>query len=177
MLSPALSASNKSSNTITSTISVPRSANLTITMTFLEEARSKKRTKYRPVERQDGVIVLQRQYQPSSLPPQQPLKFEKHLPIFTGPTSTSKPKTAVTPHDMENDLMLIGAHFHEHGRNEDNDLTDTGRGGYNDQCDGLAAILNFVKGCSKIGETSRQWPMQRFLGEQGPWSSLEMHEN
>ena len=146
-------------------------------MTIQNEAKSKKQTKYRSVERQDGVIVLRRQYRPSSLPPQQLLKFEKHIPTFTVPSSTSKPKTKVTLDNIEEELMQIGAQFNEEGRSENNDLVDAGRGGYNDPHDGLEDILNFNRGCWKTAEISRLSPMQRFLTGAGPWSPLEMRES
>ena len=147
-------------------------------MTIQNEAKSKQQTKYRPVERQDGVIVLRRQYRPSSLPPQQPFTFEKRLPTYTVPTSTSKPKIKVTPGDVEGDLMQVGAQFTEQGREGYNDLADAGRGGYHDHCGGLQDILNFAEGCSRVGEASRLSPMQRFLvGDAGPWSLLEMRES
>lgn len=173
----AYSTGSKPNNHITSTTSISRSANLTITMTI--QAKSKKRTNYRPIERPDGVVVLQRPYRPATASPQSTPKFEKHVPIFTVPTPSTKPKrdeprrdVTIATEKKEEDFAHVGAHLTENGRDGYNDLVDAGRGGYNDRCDGHAELLGSKKGISRIEDASTRSPMQRFLSEEGPWSSF-----
>ncbi|KAF2822856.1 hypothetical protein CC86DRAFT_409634 [Ophiobolus disseminans] len=142
-------------------------------MPIQHEAKPKKRTKYRPVQRPDGVIVLQRLYRPQA----QSHKFEQHLPTFDMPTTTTKPRTSAAIKRTEEDLACMGAQFTEQGRIEYNDPVDAGRGGYNDVADGSKDILDFLKGFSKHGQSSRVSPMLRFLDGAGPWSPFGMEES
>ncbi|KAH7091608.1 hypothetical protein FB567DRAFT_277888 [Paraphoma chrysanthemicola] len=168
-----LSANNLNCNT-TSRQNISGSASLTITMTIKTQDKSKKRTKYRPIERPDGVVVLQRPYRPatSSSIPHQPPTFEKHIPTFVVPTTSKTTKQPPQLQTFEDDLIGIGAHL-DVGRDGYNDLVDAGRGGYNDVNDGREELLDLVKAFKKSRGTT---PWQRFLGESGPWSAFEAHE-
>jgi hypothetical protein len=165
-----LSMNNLNSNT-TSRPNVSASANLKITMTIKAQDMSKKRTRYRPIERPDGVIVLQRPYRPAACPPsiQQPPKFEKHLPTFIVPATSKKPVSSAELQTADDDFAGIGAHL-EHGRDGYNEPVDTGRGGYNDIRDSREELWDFMKDNSKPQGCT---PMQRFLADSGPWSAFE----
>jgi hypothetical protein len=168
-----LSTNNLNSVT-TSRPNVSTSANLKITMTIQAQDKSKKRTRYRPIERPDGVIVLQRPYRPaassSSIP--QPPQFEKHLPTFVVPATSKKPRSYAELQTADDDFAGIGAHL-EHGRDGYNEPVDSGRGGYNDIIDGREELWDFLKSVSKRQGLT---PMQRFLGELGSWSTFEERE-
>lgn len=153
---------------------ISRSASLKVAMTIKTQDKSKKRTKYRPIERPDGVIVLQRQYRPatSSLIPQQPHTFKKHIPTFIVPTTSKITEPSPKLRPFEDGLIGIGAHL-DAGRDGYNDLVDTGRGGYNDMNDGREELLDLAKTFKK---SQGMTPMQRFLGESGPWSGFDAHE-
>jgi hypothetical protein len=148
-------------------------ATLAITMTIQTGAKPKTRTKYRPTERSDGVIVLQRPYRPATLPHTQAPKFEKHLPTFAVATKTPKP-IATTRRRREEDLAGIGSDLIDTGRDGYNGVVETGRGGYNDRCDGREEILNFLKDVQRTQDIRQMSPMQRFLGDTGPWSTFEV---
>jgi hypothetical protein len=168
-----LSTNNLNSVT-TSRPNVSTSANLKITMTIQAQDKSKKRTRYRPVERPDGVIVLQRPYRPatSSSSNPQPPQFEKHLPTFVVPATSKKPRSYAELQTADDDFAGIGAHL-EHGRDGYNEPVDFGRGGYNDVRDSREELWDFMKDSSKSQGTT---PMQRFLTDSGPWGAFEMRE-
>ncbi|KAF2030880.1 hypothetical protein EK21DRAFT_88597 [Setomelanomma holmii] len=143
-------------------------------MTLNTEAKSKRRTKHRPVERPDGVIVLQRPYQPtaSSSSPQQPPKFEAHVPTFVVPTKIKCPTRKKNAQRVGENLTSIGAQF-EQGRDGYNDVVDCGRGGYNDVQNNRQDLSAFLK---EILMSHGLPPMQRFLSEAGPRGAFEMHD-
>jgi hypothetical protein len=132
-------------------------------MTVQPQANSKKRTKYRPMERPDGVIVLHRPYRPSTSSLSEAPKFEKHLPTFTVvPAIKVKPRQDGTINKGEQEFAYIGAH-----------VTAIGRGGYNDVCYGRKELGNV----GQLRENGHGTPMQRFLGEMGPWSAFELRDS
>jgi hypothetical protein len=157
-------------------------------MTIHTEAKSKKRTKYRPVKRPDGVIVLQRPYRPAatSLSPQA-LIFEKHLPTFIVPASIAKPNRAVVMKRVGEDLAGIGGNLKgadtnisnemaEAGRGGYNDLMEAGQDGYNDQYGAHDTTLNLTEELRRLQTDCQKTPMQRFLSEAGPWSALNLRD-
>lgn len=149
---------------------IPQTADLKITMTTQPPSIQKRRTKYRPIARPDGLIVLQRPYQPANSPVQQPLQFEKHLPIFPiSPASakTSKIRKPIKP--SQEDFAQIGGHFQDGGRDGYNGLVNAGRGGYNAPVD-AATEENFDLEAGMADLT----PMQRFLCEAGPWTAVSV---
>lgn len=181
-------------------ISISTSSNLSITMSLHPQAKPKERTKYRPIQRSDGVIVLQRPYRPVGSPPTaQASTFEKHLPIFSisasSPKSTSaisKPRKAASTTSQPEDLTSKGASLVEMGRHGYNDAVDAGRGGYNDlvdvgqggyqeTCDeerkGIEGIVDFLSTFSEHQKSHHTMPMQRFLGESGPWTACKLRNH
>jgi hypothetical protein len=143
-------------------------------MTIQAEAKPKRRTKYRPVQRPDGVIVLQRPYHPTTLPSAPAPKFEKHLPTFVVPTATHKQKDKIRRRDE--DLAGVGSILMETGGGDNNDSLKAGRGGYNDPCCGSEEVWDFLEDAQRTLNNRQITPMQRFLGESGPWSTLESRE-
>jgi hypothetical protein len=145
--------------TTTSTSSISRSATLAITMTL--QTKSKTRTKYRPIERADGVVVLQRPYRPASSLPAHAVKFEKHLPIFDVPTRIPtlkpQPKRRVVIETVEADFACIGAHL-------TGTVTEQSRVLGNEREELLGSLQD---------SRGPMAPMQRFLGGTGPWSVVE----
>ncbi|KAH7081194.1 hypothetical protein BKA63DRAFT_203753 [Paraphoma chrysanthemicola] len=168
-----LSTNNLNSNT-TSRSTISRSASLKITMTIKTQDKSKKRTKYRPIERLDGVVVLQRPYRPATASsiPQQPPTFEKHIPTFVVPTTSKTTQLPPKLRTFEDNLIGVGAHL-DAGRDGYNDMVDAGRGGYNDMNDGREELLDLVR---TFKQSQGKTPMQQFLVESGPWSTFEAHE-
>jgi hypothetical protein len=149
--------------TTTSTSSISRSATLAITMTLQLQlqTKSKTRTKYRPIERADGVVVLQRPYRPASSLPAHAVKFEKHLPIFDVPTRIPtlkpQPKRRVVIETVEADFACIGAHL-------TGTVTEQSRVLGNEREELLGSLQD---------SRGPMAPMQRFLGGTGPWSVVE----
>lgn len=131
MLVPYPTTPSNPSNTIRSAINISSSAHLKITMTISTQSEPKKRTGYRPVERQDGVIVLQRPYRPSSSTPKSS-NFEKHVPNFAVSTTTSEPRTSAALKRTKEDSVGMGAQFGDEGRDGYDYLVDVERGGCND---------------------------------------------
>jgi hypothetical protein len=163
-----------------------QSANLAIAMTIQTESKSKKRTKYRPVKRPDGVIVLQRPYRPAatSLSPQAPI-FEKHLPIFIVPASIAKSNRGVVMKRMGEDLANFGGNLKdaeisrgdemaEAGRGGYQNLIEAGQDGYNDQCGTRDRTLDLTGELRGLDTDYQKTPMQRFLSEAGPWSAMHL---
>jgi hypothetical protein len=142
----------------TSTTTISRSATLAIAMALQMQTKSKPRPKYRPIERADGVVVLQRPYRPATSPPPQTLHFEKHLPTFDVParTRTSKPqsKRRVVMEPLKADFAGMGAH-----------LTGTDKVLDDERAESLGSLQD-----ARGGPMA---PMQRFLGGTGPWSVVE----
>jgi hypothetical protein len=159
-------------NTTTSNIDISALATLSITMTIQAEAKPKKRTKYRPVQRPDGVIVLQRPYRPTASPAPAP-KFEKHLPTFVVPTATHKQQST---RRRDEDLAGVGSRLTETGGEDNNDSLEAGRGGYNDPCYRSEEVWGFLEDVQRTRNNRQITPMQRFLGESGPWSTFESRE-
>jgi hypothetical protein len=147
---------NNKSTTPTPTIS--RSSTLAITMALQLQTKSKSRSKYRPIKRADGVVVLQRPYRPATSLLPQALKFEKHLPVFEVPVRTPtpkpQPKRKAVIEIVEADFASMGAHL----TGTDNALGDEREESW--------GSLQDVRGGFMA-------PMQRFLGETGPWSVVE----
>lgn len=173
------SQSNNQTSTPDPNINIASSSQLNITMTIQSYPKSKPRTKskkYRPIERPDGVIIECPGYQPTTSPPRQALQFEKKLRTLALPPTPSniKPKQRHTIESitaMDKDLIAIGAHFAECGRdgyNAPNALVHAGRGGYNAPFD----LRGEVPQQGRCG----MMPMQRFLGEDGPWMGLYLSE-
>jgi hypothetical protein len=170
------------------TVNISPLATLAIAMTIQVEAKSKKRTKYRPVKRPDGVVVLQRPYRPAatSLSLQAPI-FEKHLPTFIVPASIAKPNRVVVMKRLGEDLVGIGGDIKdadteicnemaETGRGGYHDLVEAGRDGYNDQCGTHDRPLNPTEELRRLQKDCQGTPMQRFLSEAGPWSALNLRD-
>jgi hypothetical protein len=176
---------------------VSHSATLSITMSDQPEVKSKKRTKYRPVRRPDGVIVLQRPYRPATSSSPLPVsKIEKHLPAFIVPASKATLNRVAGIKRVDEDLMAIGGCFLsmetngseemvEAGRGgyQDlvqarrggyQDLMDAGRGGYNDLFGKHDNLANFTEELRQSRTGHQQTPMQCFLSEPGSWSALEL---
>jgi hypothetical protein len=144
-------------NTPTSTTISP-SASLTVTMTIQSQT---KRTKYRPIKRPDGVIVLQRPYRPSP----QPVKFEKHVRIFDGPAS----RASKDGKRMDESLRGVGARFGEGGRDEG---SEAGNGVVGEP----EEKFQFPREDAWMTKVLESLPMQRFLSEEGPWSLCVVRE-
>jgi hypothetical protein len=180
-----------------STINISQSTTLFITMTVQPEVKSKKRTKYRPVQRPDGVIVLQRPYRPAtSLPPPQVSIFEKHLPTFIVPASTAKPKLVAATKRVDGELTGMGSCFLDMDTNGPGDVVEAGRGGYQDLVvegtgyyqdlleagrDGYNDLFgkhestaNLTKELRRPRTDYQSTPMQRFLSEPESWSVMEL---
>lgn len=176
MLLPAYTTTNASLNTDTSTTFIPCTANLKITLNMQSQPKSKRQTKYRPIERPDGVIVLQRPYRPATSPPQQFQRFEKHVPTFTVPKASVKLRSIAAVKRTEDDLVCVGSQFAESGRDGYNDLADAGRSGYNDVAE-AREVKYFLKDFRRGGQDLRGLPMQRYLGEEGSWSEFAMRDS
>jgi hypothetical protein len=198
MLVPYNTTPPTASNTFASAINISTSANLSITMKINTKAEPKKRTRYRPVERQDEVIVLQRPYRPSASTPQSN-KFEEHVPVFAVSTSKAKLRTCAALKRTDEDLVRLGAQFGEEGRDGCNDLVDAerggynalmdagrggyndlmdaGRDGYNDLLDGREDNSTILSDFSTVAQRPRLSPMQRFLNECGAWNTCELRES
>jgi hypothetical protein len=167
-----------SMNGNTATFNILPSAKLSIKMTIPTQAKSKKRTKYRPVERSDGVVVLQRPYRPATLPTPATLKFEKHLPTFAAPVCKTPPQEAAAMARRDEDFAHIGANFREARDVDSDDLVDAGRGGYNDRNGRIEVraghgLPDFMKKLRRVKGNCQSTPMQQFLSEAGPWSPFE----
>jgi hypothetical protein len=192
MPSPPYAACYQTNNTT----NISRSATLFITMTVQSEAKSKKRTKYRPVQRPDGVIVLQRPYRPTtSPPPPQVSMFEKHLPTFIVPASTTKPNRVAATKRIDEELAGIGSCFLDINTNGCGKMADAGRGGYQDVImEGRGGYQDLLKAgrdgyndlfgkdesaanvTEELGRPRAEYqrtPMQRFLSGPESWSVLE----
>jgi hypothetical protein len=197
MLVPYHTTPTTPSNAIASAFNISTSANLKITMKISTQSEPKKRTRYRPVERQDGVVVLQRPYRPSASTPQL-AKFEKHIPVFASSTRKSKPRTSAALKRTEEDVVGMGAQFAEMGKDGYNNLMDAGRDGYNDLLDAGRGsfnelhlewtpqeeaideredILAVVRHFSNVAQRPRLSPMQRFHNERGAWSPHGLRES
>ena len=139
------------------------------------ESKSKRRTKYRAVERQDGLIVLQRPYQSVSSVPQQPLRFEKHLPIFEKPSPVPPPKKMkriMVALGNEHDLAHIGSHLAENVKGDGGEIEVAETCGYNDVGDIEKDLEDILAGLELCPVDHGLTPMQRFLSELGPWDCL-----
>lgn len=166
-------ATQKSSEQSRSHLIISSTANLQITMSFNVETKPQRQShRYRPIQRDDGVIVLQRPYQPPALrkvSAKQPTapKFEKHIPVFIHPSSNSNKERKGSPSEMsERYSSHLGAQFREQGRDGYNAPVDTGRGGYNNVLDmsRLDDLLQHERNFQGLT------PMTRFLEEDGPWT-------
>jgi hypothetical protein len=181
--SPSYLACNQTDN---NPFNVSHSATLSITMADQPEVKSKRRTKYRPVQRSDGVIVLQRPYRPTtSSPPLQVSTFENHLPTFIVPASKATLNRVTGTKRVDEDLTAIGSYFPGMetngseemvgaGRGCYQDLMEAGRGGYNDIFGKHDNMANFTEELRQPRTGHHKTPMQCFLSEPGPWSSLEL---
>jgi hypothetical protein len=189
---------NATCNQTNNTINILQSATLFITMTVQPDVKSKKRTKYRPVQRPDGVIVLQRPYRPatSSSSSPQMSTFEKHLPTFIVPASTARPKLVAATKRMDDELTGMGSCFLDMDTNGPGDMVKVGRGGYQDLVvegtgcyqdlletgrDGYNDLLekhdgtaNFTKELRRSRTDYQSTPMQRFLSGPESWSVLQL---
>jgi len=192
-------------NTIASFHTIPSSATLNITMNINAHVPNK-HTRYRPVERSDGVVVLQRPYRPAAtLPISQSNKFEKHVPTYTVASSAPEPRTSAAQKRTEDDLVGVGAQievqrrggyngFVDAGRGGDDELVAAGRDGYNDLelagRGGYNEILSdwkpheeamdmsaILSEFSKVARRPGLSQMQRFLNEGGPWSTYDLRES
>ena len=141
------------------------------------ESKSHKKTVYRAVRRADGVIVEKPRYQPSpSIVLHQANKHtpssqlrDKNLPQDIAQDSRLEKRVP-----MSEDLRGVGGVESEVTkcvRDESNGVARRGRGGYNDvfrrRGDGHRAILGYHLRKSDVAD-----PMQHFLEESGPWSTL-----
>jgi hypothetical protein len=183
------------------TQSIATTSNLIITMTV--QHNPERRTKYRAVKRSDGLIVLQRPYQPvNSIP-----TFEK---LTSSPSPKKTEKTPLLSKD-EHNFAHIGCHLVENVEKEHCDLSDARRSRYNDAEDmekELGDILASIeqqfdvcaggegagsRGSNEFSSGTAGWffrlssieqhpvdqaltPMQRFLSELEPWHSLGKEE-
>ncbi|KAH7409854.1 hypothetical protein DE146DRAFT_643164 [Phaeosphaeria sp. MPI-PUGE-AT-0046c] len=175
-LEPIIEPTLLSTGSITSTTQISTSASLKITMAIKSHAKSTKRTKYRPIERSDGVVVLQRPYHPATLPALKAPTFEKHVPTFAAPkpSTTATQETAMNRH--KDDLTYLGSGCLDMGRAGDNEVLQAGRSGYNGICENVKNLKGFLEG-SAVRETSRYMsPMQCFLDDAGPWSPHNLRE-
>jgi hypothetical protein len=146
-----------------------------MTIQLPPKSKSKRRTKYRAVERQDGLIVLQRPYQPANSAPRQPIRFEKHLPIFETPSSapsSKKMKKSLIALNNEHDFAHIGSHLAEIMEK------DAGTHGVAETCghddvENVEKELDDILASLELCPVDRVLtPMQRFLSELGPWHPL-----
>jgi hypothetical protein len=144
---------------------IPSAAKLNITMSL--EKHSKRRSKYQPIERPDGVIVLQRPYQPLTSPPQQQPTFIKHLHTFAAPCPSSQ-RVGAQPRIGARGLVHIGSQFTECGRGGYNTPFDAGRGGYNGVFDEHEE--DAVVGSEEMLGSKQLSPMERYLTGVEPWS-------
>ncbi|OAL00953.1 hypothetical protein IQ06DRAFT_293114 [Phaeosphaeriaceae sp. SRC1lsM3a] len=166
----------RSNPNTTPTTDISPIATLRITMTIQTQSKSTKRTKYRPVERPDGVIVLQRPYHPATLPAPKAPKFEKHIPTFATPSSSKKATQEKAIKQMKDDLTCLGSSFQDMGREGYNEMMHAGRGGYNDICEQREELDEFLEGFEGY-EMSRQISsMQRFLNDAGAWSMHNLRQ-
>jgi hypothetical protein len=143
------------------------------------QTKPERRSKYCTVEQTDSLIVLHRPYQPVNGAPQQPLQFEKLLPISEKPlplpTQSSSPKKTekISLHVRnEHDFAHIGIYFKENADEGPEKPADARRSRYNDSGDiekEFRDILAERRSCL-VGRDLT--PMRRFLSELGPWHSL-----
>jgi hypothetical protein len=142
-------------------------------MTLQLQTKSKTRSKYRPVERADGVVVLHRPYRPATSPPPQAAKFEKHVPTFVvpAPSTKPKPKQKIVLGKVEASFAQVAAHVPGTGKD------GLSEAGYDDLCQGREELLGFLDGLRLLREEGQMAPMQRFLSEAGPWSPVEMRQS
>lgn len=138
---------------------------------------SKRRTKYRPVQRIDGVVTEYPRYQVKGAPVQEAFKFEKH--IFTldgirGPSTigVGSPESA----EREKDLRGVGAFAEAYGRDGYNRIVEYGRGGYNAPTPMHAKRNGYADFPDQrpIDSCAGLAPMQRFLEETGSWSEVSL---
>jgi hypothetical protein len=192
--SPSYLACNQTDN---NPFNVSHPATFSITMAVQPEVKSKRRTKYRPVQRPDGVIVLQRPYRPAtSSPPLQVSTFENHLPVFIVPASKATLNRVTGTKRVDEDLTAIGGCFlgmdtngseemveagrggyqdlAQAGRGGYQDLMEAGRGGYNDLFGKHDNMANFTEELRQPRTGHQKTPMQCFLSEPGSWSALEL---
>lgn len=163
---------------ITSTTNISSLPTLKITMTIQTQAKPKRNTKYRPVERPDGVVVLQRPYHhPAALPAPNAPKFEKHIPTFAAPKSPTRPTQENAIKRIKEDLPHIGGSFVDAGRDGYNELMQAGRGGYQEISEQAKGLMEFLEGFGGNETTRHMTPMQRFLDAAGPWSTHELRQD
>jgi hypothetical protein len=186
---------NSSRQAISTILYAPATTKRFNTMSPQPQTGSKKRTKYRPVQRSDGVVVLQRPYRPVGSPlPIPPSFFERYLPKSDDVASTtksvaadSKPQNLATLTSEAEELASIGTHLvdlggyvyndqADAGREKGTNLANAGRGGYqeifDDRAKPIGGIVDFLRQVAQEGEYPT--PMQRFLSEAGSWSALEL---
>jgi hypothetical protein len=145
-------------------------ANLTIKMDMQRRGRSKRHIRYRPVQREDGVVTEYPRYRPAHAPTTQAIMFEKKL--FSLDEVSAKQQTSVPAieRNITQDLRGIAASMQERGRDGYNGPVECGRGGYNGVFDNAAASQFEVLSMSSDIQRGLA-PMERFLCEDGPWSS------
>ncbi|KAH8724460.1 hypothetical protein GQ44DRAFT_727814 [Phaeosphaeriaceae sp. PMI808] len=151
------------------------SAELRTTMVIQPPVKSKKKAKYRPCQRLDGVVVLQRQYRPNASPLPKAFKFEKHIPTFSASATQTKPKEM--NRQTRGDCAYVGAHLEEDLWIGHDELLTAGRGGYDGIFNGRKQMFSPCQNNSDPQEGILETPMQRFLSEQGPWNSLDTQED
>lgn len=134
-MSVSLCRSSNAQNVNTCTThNVTPSADLSITITVIYKSKPKRRTRYRIVERSDGVIIEQPRYQPEDSPPKEEFKFVKSLFTIGNPPTMKKPSQAIHK-QADADLLQIGTFLLDCGRNGYNGPVDNGRDGYNGPAD------------------------------------------
>ena len=157
----------------TNSFDITPMANLTINMDMQRRGRSKRHIRYRPVQREDGVVTEYPRYHPTHAPAAQATMFEKKLFGLDEVSAKQQTSTFASERNMTQDLRGITASMEERGRDGYNGPTEYGRGGYNGvfgNATDLQAGQFEVPGISlDIGRGLA--PMEHFLCEDGPWSS------
>jgi hypothetical protein len=175
-INPSLS-SPPLSNSISSTTNfeikddIRNSTHLNFTMTI--QSKPHKQPVYRVKQRPDGVIVEKPRYRHSSYAPafhsSEPV-FEKKSLVIDLPRRETRSKLSNKDRGMYDELRGISAFVDGDGgvrlarRDGCNEIFQMGRSGYNGVFD-RRVKKSFVK------EVDVADPMQRFLGDVGPWST------
>ncbi|KAH9861689.1 hypothetical protein J1614_011442 [Plenodomus biglobosus] len=148
------------------------SAALTINIAFNTNSKSrpKKATKYRAVQRADGVVVEHPQYQPPNAPRRTDFTFEGK-PLLMEEVSRANPSKSPLSSTMNNDLLGIGTF-----------LADQGRDGYNTTLDCCSTGVHEDMYATSIDESdllsldasscSSLDAMDRFILGSDAWSTL-----
>ncbi|KAF1915913.1 hypothetical protein BDU57DRAFT_515708 [Ampelomyces quisqualis] len=160
----------------TANFNILSSATLFITMTVPTQDKANNRTKYRPIERADGVVVLKHPYRPATSPAPSTPKFEKYLPTFVVSARITPRKEAAVLAKREEDFAHIGRNLLGFQSDGYGDLVDAGRGGHNDCSGQIQGLADFMIGLRQIQDGRQSAPMQRFLSEVGPWDSIRLSE-